>query len=90
MEDGFSTDGGDIIKVKIQQVRSKKITIIENVPADLQKILLSKLKSEMACGGSVSGVNAIQLQGDKTHAGIIDVLKRHIKDCKIEFNGKLY
>jgi translation initiation factor 1 (eIF-1/SUI1) len=90
MEDGFGTEEASVIRVKVQQVRNKKVTIIENVPADLQKPLLAKLKAEMGCGGSVSGANAIQLQGDKTHAGIVDSLKRHVGDWKIELNGKLY
>lgn len=80
----------NIVRVKIQQRKNKKLTIIENVPENITKSLLDTLKKEMACGGSCSEDGlTIQLQGDKTHMGIVESLKKHIKDCKVELNGKI-
>lgn len=90
MDDEITQQESNIIHVKIQQKKNKKITIIENIPADLQRCVLDSLKKEMACGGSRSEDGlSIQLQGDKTHMGIVTSLKKYVKDCKVELNGKI-
>lgn len=90
MENELTKDECNIIKIKIQQKRNKKVTVIENIPKEQRKTILDSLKKQMACGGSQSDDGSIQLQGDKTHAGIIESLKKHIIDCKIELNGKIH
>lgn len=79
------------IRVKVQQKKgSKKVTIIENLPADVREKLLSSLKKEMGCGGILlDEKSSIQLQGDKTNMGIVGYLKRYIKGCKVELNGRV-
>ena len=79
------------IRVKVQQKKgTKKVTIIENLPADVREGLLSSLKKEMGCGGILlDEKSSIQLQGDKTNMGIVSYLKRYIKGCKVELNGRV-
>ncbi|AFN84135.1 hypothetical protein EROM_111540 [Encephalitozoon romaleae SJ-2008] len=81
----------NIIRVKVQQKKgTKKVTIIENIPGELRESLLSSLKKEMGCGGILlDDKSSIQLQGDKTNMGIVGYLKRYIKDCRVELNGKV-
>ncbi|AFM99427.1 translation initiation factor SUI1 [Encephalitozoon hellem] len=80
-----------IIRVKVQQKKgTKKVTIIENIPKELREGLLSSLKKEMGCGGILlDDKSSIQLQGDKTNMGIVSYLKKYVKDCKVELNGRV-
>ncbi|ADM12653.1 uncharacterized protein Eint_111540 [Encephalitozoon intestinalis ATCC 50506] len=80
-----------IVRVKVQQKKgTKKVTIIENIPKELRESLLSSLKKEMGCGGILlDDKSSIQLQGDKTNMGIATYLKRYIKGCKVELNGRI-
>lgn len=90
MDSGIAQEESNVVRVKIQQKKNKKVTIIENVPQGQQKHVLDSLKREMACGGSRSEDGTyIQLQGDKTHMGIVAALKKYIGDCKVELNGKI-
>ncbi|CAD26075.1 hypothetical protein [Encephalitozoon cuniculi GB-M1] len=80
-----------VIRVKVQQKKgTKKVTIIENIPMELRESLLSSLKREMGCGGILlDDKSSIQLQGDKTNMGIVTYLKKYIKDCRVELNGRV-
>jgi len=90
MDEEMVQEENEIIRVKIQQKKNKKLTIVENIPKDRRKDVLDSLKREMACGGSLSeDGTSIQLQGEKTHTSIVPLLKKHIKDCKVEFNRKV-
>lgn len=78
----------NIIKIKVQQVRNKKITKIDNVPEDKKQDLLKFLKKKLACGGSLNEDKNIVLQGDMSHTNLIQFLKDSCENCKIEMNGK--
>lgn len=79
----------NIIKIKVQQVRNKKITKIDNIPEDKKQDLLKFLKKKLACGGSINEEKNIILQGDMTHTNLIQLLKESCENCKIEINGKI-
>lgn len=89
MDSEIAQEESSIVRVKIQQKKNKKITIIENVPAGVQRQVLDALKKEMGCGGGIDDGASIWLQGDKTHMGIVASLKRFIGECRVELNGKI-
>lgn len=78
-----------IIKIKVQHVRNKKITKIENIPTGQSDRVLDVLKKKMACGGSKHPDGTIQIQGDKTHTDIVKIIKDLVEGSKVEMNGKV-
>ncbi|KAH9410696.1 hypothetical protein HK407_12g18280 [Ordospora pajunii] len=91
-EIGILQEERNIVRVKVQQKKgAKKVTIIENIPLDVRESVLCSLRKEMGCGGIVLDDKlSIQLQGDKTTStGLVSSLKKYIKGCKVEMNGKI-
>lgn len=78
-----------VIRIKIQQVRNKKVTKIENVPDEVKEDVLMTLKKKMACGGSKQEDGSIQVQGDKSHTDIVQLIKKMCDGYKVEMNGKI-
>ncbi|KAM0671815.1 hypothetical protein CWI42_121530 [Ordospora colligata] len=90
-EIGILQDEKNIVRVKVQQKKgAKKVTIIENIPLDVRENVLCSLRKEMGCGGTLLDDRSIQLQGDKTTSpGLVSSLKKYIKGCKVEMNGRI-
>ncbi|WUR02179.1 SUI1 domain-containing protein [Vairimorpha necatrix] len=92
MQNDIVEHENNIIRIKIQQVRNKKVTKISNVPNktddELNK-LLQLLKKKLACGGSLNEDKSLLLQGDKSHTDLIKILKEQCKNTKIDLNGKM-
>ena len=52
----------------IERTRKKKITIIENIPSDINlKLLLSFLKKTFNCSGTIIENNILQFSGDNRY-----------------------
>lgn len=88
----MSLDGNEekIIRIKVQQIKSKKVTRIENIPSTVRNDILKKLKKQMGCGGSIEKDGALQLQGDKSTSNlIIESLKSSCDGYQIEINGRM-
>lgn len=89
MENGLSEQEVKLIKIKVQHVRNKKITKIENIPSGDCDRVLDILKKKMACGGSKHADGTIQIQGDKTHTDIVNIIKTLVEGCRVEMNGRV-
>jgi translation initiation factor 1 (eIF-1/SUI1) len=92
MQNDIVKEENSIIRVKIQQVRNKKVTKISNIPdknEDELSKLVQLLKKKLACGGSVNEDRSILLQGDKSHTDLVKILKEQCNNSKIDLNGKV-
>ncbi|EEQ83103.1 hypothetical protein NCER_100099 [Vairimorpha ceranae BRL01] len=92
MQNDIIEQENTIIRIKIQQVRNKKVTKIGNLPyttIDELTKFLQLLKKKLACGGSINEDHSLLLQGDKSHTDLVKILKEHFENFKIDLNGKI-